>query len=46
MCLKKVFIIILFFVLQLSNASALEPDVLVQSTVDKASKILSKNITK
>ena len=42
---KKVFFtIVLFFILQINIIHALEPDVFVQSTVNRASEILSKNI--
>jgi len=43
---KKVFFVIIFFTLNLNNLHALEPDVFVQSTVNRASQILSKNISK
>ena len=43
---KKVFFVIIFFTLNLNNLHALEPDVFVQSTVNRASLILSKNISK
>ena len=44
---KKVFFtIVLFFILQINIIHALEPDVFVQSTVNRASEILSKNISK
>ena len=46
MGLKKSLIISLFFTLFLSNANSLEPDIFVQSTVNRASQILSENITK
>ena len=47
MRLKKVFFtIVLFFLLQIDIIHALEPDVFVQSTVNRASQILSKNISK
>ena len=46
MGLKKSLIISLFFNLFLSNANSLEPDIFVQSTVNRASQILSENITK
>ena len=42
----KVFIIIFIYFLNLNNVYALEPEVFVQSTVNKASQILSKNISK
>ena len=44
---KKILIIFLyFFVTNNFLASALEPDVFVQSTVNRASKVLSENISK
>ena len=44
---KKVFFtIVLFFISQINIIHALEPDVFVQSTVNRASEILSKNISK
>ena len=43
---KKIFFIIFVYILSLSNINALEPDFFVQSTVDRASKILSENISK
>jgi len=43
---KKIFLILLFFNLQFNNSFSIEPDVFVQSTVNRASAILSKNITK
>ena len=46
MSFKKIFIFISLFVLSISNAQTIEPDVFVQSTVNRASEILSKNITK
>ena len=46
MNLKKIFLILLFFYLQNSNSFSIEPDVFVQSTVNRASATLSKNISK
>ena len=46
MGLKKSLIIFLFFTFFLSNANSIEPDIFVQSTVNRASQILSENITK
>ena len=43
---KKIFIILLFLFTQNSNSFSIEPDVFVQSTVNRASALLSKNITK
>ena len=43
----KKFLIILFLLnFSLSNAYSIQPDVFVQSTVNRASEILSKNISK
>jgi len=46
MNLKKVFALIIFFSLNFNSIQAIEPDVFVQSTVNRASQILSKNISK
>ena len=43
---KKKLIIFLIFTLCISNANSIEPDIFVQSTVNRASQILSENITK
>ncbi len=43
---KKVIFIIFFYFLSLGNSLSIEADVFVQSTVNRASKILSKNLTK
>ena len=43
---KKIFLILLFFYLQNSNSYSIESDIFVQSTVNRASAILSKNISK
>ena len=42
--MKKFFIVVLLLNLYLSDAYSIQPDVFVQSTVNRASKILSKNI--
>ena len=44
--MKKIFIILLLFNLSPTNVYSIEPDVFVQSTVNRASQILSKNISK
>jgi phospholipid transport system substrate-binding protein len=47
--MKKIFILILFFTISQNNfniAYSISPDVFIQSTVNRASKILSENITK
>tara|TARA_B100001063_G_scaffold200765_1_gene194011 strand:- start:49 stop:639 length:591 start_codon:yes stop_codon:yes gene_type:complete len=43
---KNLKIISFLFFLFLANAHAIEPDIFVQSTVNRASKILGENITK
>ena len=44
--MKKLLILIFLLNLQIGNAQSIEPDVFVQSTVNRASEILSKNISK
>jgi phospholipid transport system substrate-binding protein len=47
--MKKIFILVLFFTISLTNinfAYSISPDVFIQSTVNRASELLSKNITK
>ncbi len=44
--MKKIFIILLLLNIISLNAFSIEPDVFVQSTVNRASQILSKNISK
>jgi len=44
--MKKFFFILLLFNLSNSTVYSIEPDVFVQSTVNRASQILSKNISK
>ena len=44
--MKKFITILLLINLIVSNANSIEPDVFVQSTVNRASEILSKNISK
>ena len=46
MKIKNFFIILVFFSLSLNNVFSMEPDIFVQSTVNRASKILSDNISK
>jgi phospholipid transport system substrate-binding protein len=46
MNIKKVVTLLILFSLNFNNIQALEPDVFVQSTVNRASQILSKNISK
>ena len=43
---KKIFIIILCLNLMNSNSFSIEPEIFVQSTVNRASALLSKNISK
>ena len=44
--MKKTIVILIFYFLNLSSAYSIAPDVFVQSTVNRASQILSKNISK
>ena len=44
--MKKFLTLIFFLNFSLNNAYSLQPDVFVQSTVNRASEILSKNISK
>ena len=44
--MKKFLIILLFFNLSYFNVYSIEPDVFIQSTVNRASETLSKNISK
>ena len=44
--MKKILIIILFFNLIYTHTHSIEPEVFVQSTVNKASQVLSKSISK
>ena len=44
--MKKVFTLIFIFILNFNSIQAIEPDVFVQSTVNRASQILSENISK
>ena len=44
--MKKLFIILFIINLNISYAKSLEADVFVQSTVNRASDVLSKNISK
>ena len=48
MILKRfiLFSVILFNLIQINYSNSIEPDVFVQSTVNRASKLLSENITK
>ncbi len=47
--MKKIFILLLFFIVlhtNLNKAYSISPDVFIQSTVNRASQILSENISK
>ena len=46
MKINKIFFIILIYFSSLANVWSIEPDVFVQSTVNRASKTLSENLTK
>ena len=46
MKINKIFFIILFYLSTSINLYSIEPDIFVQSTVNRASKILSENLTK
>ena len=44
--MKKILLILLLLSINTLNVHSIEPDVFVQSTVNRASQILSKNISK
>ena len=44
--MKKILIILLLFNLNFGQVASLEPEIFVQSTVNRASQVLSKNISK
>ena len=46
MKIRKIILIIFFYFLTLGSTLSIEPDVFVQSTVNRASKILSENLSK
>ena len=46
MKLRKYLLVLFFYTLIFTNSYSIEPDVFVQSTVNRASNILSKNISK
>ena len=46
MQIKKVIFIIFFYFFTLVNSISLEADIFVQSTVNRASKVLSENLSK
>ena len=43
---KKIVLVIFFYFLTLTNSFSIEADIFVQSTVNRASKILSENLSK
>ena len=43
---NKLFFIVLIYLLSFNNLYSIEPDVFVQSTVNRASTILSENVSK
>tara|TARA_B100000989_G_scaffold295105_1_gene275446 strand:+ start:630 stop:1256 length:627 start_codon:yes stop_codon:yes gene_type:complete len=43
---RKIILVIFFYFLTLSNSFSIEADVFIQSTVNRASKILSENLSK
>ena len=46
MHIKKITLIVFLYFINLNTLYSLEPDVFVQSTVNRASKVLSENLTK
>ena len=46
MKIKKLLIFLFFFNISFTNSYSIEPDIFVQSTVNRASHVLSKNISK
>ena len=44
--MKKILLILLLLSINSTNVYSIEPDVFIQSTVNRASQILSKNISK
>ena len=46
MKIKKFFLLIFFYTFAYTNSHSIEPDVFVQSTVNRASNVLSKDISK
>ena len=46
MRIRKIVLIIFFYFLTLGNTLSIEADVFVQSTVNRASKVLSENLSK
>ena len=46
MKIKKTILVVIIYFFSLNNLYSIEPDIFVQSTVNRASKLLSENITK
>ena len=46
MKIRKIILIIFFYYLTLANSFSIEADVFIQSTVNRASKVLSENLSK
>ena len=46
MKIKKIVVLVFLYLLNLNNSYSIEPEIFVQSTVNRASKILSENISK
>ena len=46
MKIKRIFLVLVIYFLSLNNIYSIEPDIFVQSTVNRASKILTENISK
>ena len=46
MSIKKIFALIIIFSLNFNNIQAIEPDIFVQSTVNRASKLLGEDLSK
>ncbi len=46
MKIKKIVVVVFLYILNLNNSYSIEPEIFVQSTVNRASKILSENISK
>ena len=44
--MKKILILVLFFNLSFTSSHSIEPEIFVQSTVNRASQILAKNISR
>jgi len=44
--MKKILILVLFFNLNFTSSHSIEPEIFVQSTVNRASQILAKNISR